>query len=238
MNDPSPERAAEIALNVREVQARIRAAAERAGRDPAGVTLIAVSKTMPASDLRAAYAAGLRDFGENYAQEFARKLDELADLPDLRWHFIGALQSNKAKVVVPAAHLVHAVDRPSVVEALSRRAQAAGVTMDVLVEVNVAGEASKAGIAPGEVPALLGVIEALPAVRVRGLMCIPPFADEPEASRPALRRLREVRDALRAEHPSLELLSMGMSGDFEIAIEEGATHVRVGTALFGARGKS
>lgn len=225
------ERASSIRANLDAIRARIDAAARAAGRPASDVTLVAVSKTFPSSDIRLAYAAGQRDFGENYAQELARKRAELADLPDLRWHFIGALQSNKAKLLVPGVQLVHAIDRESVASALSRRALAAGVTVEALIEVNVGGEASKAGLAPDEVEALLEIARSLEGLRVVGLMCIPPPGGVPEDSRPAFATLARIA----ARHPDFTQLSMGMSGDFEVAVTEGATLVRVGSAIFGDR---
>ena len=199
------------------------------------MTLIAVSKTHPPESIRAAYEAGQRDFGENYAQELVRKREALSDLPDLRWHFIGALQSNKAKMVTPGCVLVHAIDRDSVGEAISRRAQQAGVTQELLVEVNVGDEASKAGVVIDDAAALIDRLRALPSISVRGLMCIPPPAENETDARRYFARLRTLRDELRSGRAGLDLLSMGMSGDFEAAIAEGATHVRVGTAIFGSR---
>jgi pyridoxal phosphate enzyme (YggS family) len=224
-----------ITTRLEEIRARVDGAARGAGRDPDSVTLIAVSKTHPAESIREAYAAGQRDFGENYAQELAAKREQLADLKDLRWHFIGALQSNKAKLVVPGTVLVHAVDRISVAEALAKRARTAGVSCEVLIEVNVGGESSKAGVDPDGVAALLQQVSALEGLRIRGLMTIPPPVENADEARPFFRRLRALRDELRPQFPSLEQLSMGMSGDFEVAIAEGATHVRVGTAIFGSR---
>lgn len=223
----------ERALN--EIRSRIERACAASGRDPRSVTLVAVSKTHPPEAIRAAYQAGQRDFGENYAQELATKREALADLTDLRWHFIGALQSNKAKLVVPGCVLVHAVDRESVAEALGKRAAAAGTLAEALLEVNVGDEASKAGVSPEHVEGLVRQWSKRPSLRLRGLMCIPPPCDAPDDARPYFRRLRALRDALQPLHPELELLSMGMSGDFEAAIAEGATHVRVGSAIFGAR---
>lgn len=233
----TPARAKEIASRLEEVRARLALAAWSSNRDPAGITLVAVSKTHPAEDVRAAWEAGQRDFGENYAQELARKREALADLPGLRWHFIGALQSNKAKLVVPGTVLAHAIDRTSVAEALGKRAVAAGTHVDVCVEVNVGGEASKAGVAPDEVAPLLDGLAKVPGVRVRGLMCLPPPADDEAQIRGYFRQLRELRQRLRATRSDLELLSMGMSGDYPVAIAEGATHVRIGTAIFGERAK-
>lgn len=225
-----------IQANLREIRRRIDAACVRARREPSSVTLVAVSKMHPSESIRAAYDAGQRDFGENYAQELAAKRTELADLPDIRWHFIGALQSNKAKLVVPGCVLVHAVDRESVAEALARRAQLAGTVAEALVEVNVGDESSKAGVPLTEARALIEKLSGLEGLRLRGLMCIPPPCDTPDAARPYFSRLRAIRDELRETHPVFDLLSMGMTGDFEAAIAEGATHVRVGTAIFGARG--
>jgi pyridoxal phosphate enzyme (YggS family) len=209
-----------LAERVAAVRARVERAA--AGRP---VTLVAVSKTQPADAVRAACAAGLTTFGENYVQEWAGKQAALADLP-ITWHFVGHLQRNKAKDVAGRVALIHGVNSVELAAALDRRSP--GV-QDVLVEVNLGGEASKAGVAPAELPALLDGIAALPRVRCRGLMCIPP----PGAGRPAFRALA----ALARAH-ALPELSMGMSDDFEEAIEEGATIVRVGTALFGPRGSA
>lgn len=205
--------------------------AERLGalraRVPAGVTLVAVSKTHPAEAIREAYAAGQRDFGENYAQEWRDKADALADLADLRWHFVGGLQTNKVKLLAGRVHLVHAVDREELARELSRRFGQKGAVARVLLEVNTGGEATKGGCAPADAPALAAAVRALPAVELRGLMCMPPPEDDP---RPHFRLLRELRDRL-----GLAELSMGMSGDWEIAVEEGATIVRIGTAIFGER---
>ncbi len=203
-----------------------RLAALRA-RIPAGVTLVAVSKTHPAEAIREAYAAGQRDFGENYAQEWREKADALADLPDLRWHFVGGLQTNKVKYLAGRVHLVHAVDRVELARELSRRFGQKGAVARVLLEVNTGDEAAKSGCAPAEASRLCAAVRALPAIEVVGLMCIPPAGEDP---RPHFRLLREMRDRL-----GLAELSMGMSGDWSIAVEEGATMVRIGTAIFGAR---
>jgi PLP dependent protein len=212
--------------------ARVRA------RVPAGVTLVAVSKTQPAEAVREAFAAGQRDFGENYAQEWRDKAAALADLEGLVWHFIGALQTNKVKTLLPAppagaaaprARWVHTVDRLALAEELSKRSARAGSVTRVLLEVNVAGEASKSGAAPGEVAALAAAVAAMPGLELRGLMCIPPAGEDP---RPHFAGLRALRERLGVPLPDL---SMGMSGDYEAAIAEGSTLVRVGTAIFGAR---
>lgn len=223
-----------IADDLTRVREAIAAAIERRGPGPE-VTLIGVSKRQPIAAIEAAQAAGLTDFGENYAQELAGKITAIGHDPPT-WHFIGALQSNKIKLVLGKA-LIHTVDRPALVDALQARAAREGLVQELLVEVALAGEAQKAGIAEAEVPALLDRIAASPALRCRGLMIIPPV-DEPEASRRWFARLRELRDRLAADaRPGVDLhhLSMGMSADFGVAIEEGATLVRVGTAIFGAR---
>ncbi|HET8539413.1 MAG TPA: YggS family pyridoxal phosphate-dependent enzyme [Anaeromyxobacter sp.] len=206
-----------------------RLAALRA-RIPPGVTLVAVSKTPAAAAIREAHAAGQRDFGENYAQEWREKADALADLPDLRWHFVGGLQTNKVKYLAGRVHLVHAVDREELARELSRRAGQKGAVARVLLEVNTGGEATKGGCAPADAPALAAAVRALPSIDLRGLMCMPPPEDDP---RPHFRLLRALRDRL-----GLAELSMGMSADWEIAIEEGATIVRIGTAIFGERARS
>jgi PLP dependent protein len=203
-----------------------RLAAVRSGI-PAGVTLIAVSKTQPAEAIREAYAAGQRDFGENYVQEWRDKAAALADLADLRWHFIGSLQTNKVKYLAGRVALVHTVDREELGREIAKRWEKVGARARVLVEVNLGGEASKGGCAPEGVPALVAALRAMPALDVAGLTCIPPPEDDP---RPHFRALRSLRDRL-----GLRELSMGMSGDYPVAIEEGATIVRVGTAIFGER---
>jgi MAF protein len=218
-----------IARRLAVVRGRIEAAARAAGRSAADVTLVAVSKTQPAEAVRAAMAAGQRAFGENYVQEWRAKADAIGPGPE--WHFIGHLQRNKAKLVAQDVALVHGIDQVRTAEALGR---AATGEVPILVEVNVGGEASKSGVAPAELPALLDSLDAISGVRVRGLMAIPPPAGPGEARR-AFERLRALRDAHATAGRPLPLLSMGMSGDYEGAIAEGATHVRVGTAIFGAR---
>ena len=223
-----------IVDDVARVRARIADAVKRRGPGP-DVTLLGVSKRQPTSAIREAAAAGLVDVGENYAQELRDKRRELAALP-LRWHFIGPVQTNKVKYVVGCT-LVHTVDRVELIEALDARADRSGIDQDVLVQVNVAGEATKHGAAPTDVPALLDRFASCARLQCRGLMVIPPLL-EPEATRPHFAALRRLRDELaRTGRPrvALDVLSMGMSADFEVAIEEGATLVRVGTALFGSR---
>ena len=231
---------ADIAGRWRAVAARVAAACERAGRSPAEVTIVAVSKTHPAEAVRAAAAAGARDFGENYAQELVAKQQacgEAGELAGARWHFIGRLQRNKARLVAGRVDLVHAVDSVELAEELARRAQGVGRTQPVLVAVNVAGEATKGGVAPDAAGALAAAIAKLPGVRLEGLMTMPPPSEDPEASRGSFLALRALRDRLQQElGVALPALSMGMSGDYEVAIACGATHVRIGTAIFGARG--
>lgn len=220
------------------VQARIAAACQRAGRDPASVRLLPVSKTQPEARVRLAHAAGCRLLGENKPQEAYGKWQATQDLPGLRWSVIGHLQTNKARLVARFASEFQALDSLRVAEALERRLQAEGRALDVFVQVNTSGEASKYGLPPGEVTAFLRALPAFPALRVRGLMTLALFSSDAARVRECFVLLRTLRDRLRQEAPAgitLEELSMGMSGDFEIAIEEGATVVRVGQALFGAR---
>jgi pyridoxal phosphate enzyme (YggS family) len=208
-------------MGIREQLAAIRSAL------PSGVTLVAVSKTHPPEAIREAYAAGQRDFGENYAQEWRAKADALADLAELRWHFIGGLQTNKVKYLAGRVACVHTVDRLELAAEISRRWAKAGAVAHVLLEVDLGGEERKAGCAPDDVEPLLAAIRALPSIEVAGLTCIPPPEDDP---RPHFRALRALRDRL-----ALRELSMGMSGDWRTAVEEGATYVRIGTAIFGER---
>jgi len=219
-----------IALRWHAVRARVDAACARAGRDPAAVTIVAVSKLQPASAVREAAAAGARDFGENYAQELVQKRGEV---PEVRWHYIGRLQRNKAKLVAGQVVLVHAVDSVELAAELGKRA--GGAIQPVLLAINLAGEASKGGVDEAAAPALARAIAGTAGVRLDGLMTMPPPSDDPEASRPYFERLRALRDALAGELGPLPVLSMGMSGDFEVAIACGATHVRIGTAIFGPR---
>ncbi len=220
------------------VQARIAAACRRAGRDAATVRLLPVSKTKPEARLRLAHAAGCRMLGENRPQEAHRKWEAMQDLSDLQWSVIGHLQTNKARLVARFAHEFQALDSLRVAEALDRRLQAEGRSLEVFVQVNTSGEASKYGLAPGDVAAFIQALPAFSALRVRGLMTLALFSSEAERVRQCFVLLRTLRDRLRQSAPAgvgLDELSMGMSGDFEIAIEEGATVVRVGQAIFGAR---
>jgi PLP dependent protein len=224
--------------NLDAVRARIEAACRRAGRDFATVRLLPVSKTKPEASLRLAHAAGCRMLGENKVQEAYRKWEAMQDLTDLRWSVIGHLQTNKTKLVARFAAEFQALDSLRVAEALDRRLQVEGRSLDVFVQVNTSGEASKYGLAPGDVPAFVQKLPAFTALRVRGLMTLALFSSEAERVRQCFVLLRSLRDRLRQSTPvgnGLDELSMGMSGDFEIAIEEGATVVRVGQAIFGAR---
>ncbi|WP_324710714.1 YggS family pyridoxal phosphate-dependent enzyme [Pseudomonas citronellolis] len=220
-----------IAENIAKVRERIREAEQACGRPSGSVALLAVSKTKPAADIREAHAAGLDDFGENYLQEALGKQVELADLA-LTWHFIGPIQSNKTRPIAEHFHWVHSVDRLKVAERLSAQRPAHLPPLNVCLQVNVSAEASKSGCAPEELPALARAVAALPNLKLRGLMAIPEPTEDVAAQRAAFARLRELLTALNL---GLDTLSMGMSHDLEAAIAEGATWVRIGTALFGAR---
>ena len=218
----------DIRANLQRVQAAIALACTRAGRSPGEVLLIAVSKTVEVERIRLAITAGVAALGENRVQEAREKIETLGR--PVPWHLIGALQTNKAKDAARLFDWVHSVDRLELARELDRRARALGRTVDALLEVNVAEEPQKSGARPGEIKPLLDAFAPLTSIRIRGLMAIPPAAPDPEETRPYFRRLRELRDAAGLEH-----LSMGMSADFEVAVEEGATMVRVGTAIFGPR---
>ncbi|MDA0427092.1 YggS family pyridoxal phosphate-dependent enzyme [Stutzerimonas frequens] len=220
-----------IEKNIAKVAARIREAAQAVHRDAATVGLLAVSKTQPAAAIREAFAAGLRDFGENYLQEALDKRVELDDLP-LIWHFIGPIQSNKTKAIAEHFDWVHSVDRLKIAQRLSDQRPATLPPLNVCLQVNLSGEASKSGCTPQELRPLAEAVAAMPQLRLRGLMCIPAPTEDPAEQRAAFARLRLLRDELALD---LDTLSMGMSQDLEAAIAEGATWVRIGTALFGAR---
>lgn len=226
-----------VARNLETVRARMEEAALRAGRDPEGIHLLAVSKMQPVEALAEAWEAGQRDFGENYLQEALPKLDALADRA-AHWHFIGALQSNKTREVAERFDWVHTVDRESIAKRLSDQRPAELTPLHICLQVNVSGEGSKGGVAPERLPALAEAVAALPRLRLRGLMAIPAPAKDSEAQRAPFRQLRELMETLNGRGHSLDTLSMGMSDDLEAAIIEGATLVRIGTAVFGARPKT
>jgi pyridoxal phosphate enzyme (YggS family) len=217
---------------VRIVRNRISSAAAAALRNVDSVTLLAVSKAQPANNVRAVAQLGVRDFGESYVQEGLEKIETLRDL-SLTWHFIGRLQANKTRPVAASFDWVHAVDRLKIAERLSEQRPFHAAPLNVCLQVNIAGEVSKGGVTPAELPALATAVAALPRLKLRGLMCIPPDEDDP--SRHWFASMRRLLEALNAAGAGLDTLSMGMSGDFESAILEGATVVRIGTALFGTR---
>lgn len=225
-----------VAANLQAVRQAVAAAAQQAGRAPGEVALLAVSKTVPASVVRAAFEAGQRAFGENYVQEGIGKIAELADLRDrISWHFIGPLQSNKTRAVAGHFDWVHAIDRLKIAERLSAQRPAGMAPLQVCIQVNISGEDTKSGVAPDDVLALARAVAALPGLQLRGLMAIPEPADDPAAQRRPFAAMRELLATLRAAGLPVDTLSMGMSGDMAPAIAEGATMVRIGTAIFGAR---
>jgi hypothetical protein len=224
----------DIAENLKEVKKRIEVAAMKAARDPSSITLVAVSKVHPASSIRKAYQAGQRHFGENYAQELRDKAEELKDLEGIYWHFIGHLQRNKTKYVAPCVSLLETVDSPRLAEELARQAERFGRTVNCLVQVNVGEEEQKSGCEARETEQLVQVIEKTPGLCLSGLMTIPPWDLEAEETRRYFKALYQLREELGGAK-RLPHLSMGMSHDFEEAVKEGATFVRVGTAIFGTR---
>jgi pyridoxal phosphate enzyme (YggS family) len=231
MTDPAALRA-----RLADVRERLARAAGRAGRDPATVRLVAISKSFTADHVRAAADCGQIDFGENKLQEALEKMDRTADLP-IRWHLVGHLQSNKGRKAGAVFDMVHSVDQPSIAARLDEGASAAGRSIELLAQVDLAGEPSKHGTTPDQLPALLRS-PGLRAARFVGLMLLPPAVDDPERARPFFRALRTLKDELAAqgvEPSAVAELSMGMSHDFEVAVEEGATLIRVGTAIFGSR---
>jgi pyridoxal phosphate enzyme (YggS family) len=231
-----------IVENIARVRERIAVAARRGGRNPDEITLMGVSKTFPAERIREAYAAGLRVFGENRVQEFAEKAGVLRDLMDAEWHLIGHLQSNKAAKAAELFSAVDSVDSVRLAERLNAAAEKAAKTLPILIEINVGGEEAKSGVSPGseELEKILLTAPGWGNLSVRGLMTVPPYSENPEGARPFFRQLREIRTGIASRQlPAIgmDVLSMGMSHDFEVAIEEGSTCVRVGTAIFGDRAK-
>jgi pyridoxal phosphate enzyme (YggS family) len=225
----------QVAASLEGVRDRIRRAAARAGRDPADVTLVAVSKAHPVPLIREAIAAGQRNFGENRVQEAVAKYKELGT--QVRWHFVGRLQRNKVRHLVGWVALIHSLDRPELAEEIGHRASAAGVSQEVLAEVNVSGEQGRGGVMPEELAPLLESAASVPGVRITGLMAMAPVVATPESARPYFRQMARLRDEAATRFPELDIqhLSMGMSQDYEVAVEEGATLVRVGEAIFGRR---
>ena len=225
-----------IRENLEEVRGKIKAACQRARREEGAVTLIAVSKTKPLEDLREAYEAGARDFGENKVQELTEKIPEMPK--DVRWHMIGHLQRNKVKYIVGKVYMIHGVDSLRLAEEISKEAVKQGVSVRILMEVNVAQEETKFGISVAEAPLLAEQIAKLPGISLQGLMTIAPYVDDPEENREIFAKLRQLAvDISRKniDNICMNVLSMGMTGDYEVAIEEGATYVRVGTGIFGER---
>jgi pyridoxal phosphate enzyme (YggS family) len=232
-----------ITDNITGVRERIAAAARRSGRSPDDVVLMAVSKTFSAERIREAYAAGLHVFGENRVQEFAEKANALRDLADAEWHLIGHLQSNKAAKAAELFSAVDSLDSARLADKLNAAAEKAGKTLPALLEINVGGEEAKSGVAPGseQLEEILRQAAGWANLRIRGLMTVPPYTEDPEGARAYFRRLREIRDEIAARRlptVAMDVLSMGMSHDFEVGIEEGATCVRVGSAIFGERAES
>ena len=227
--------AIDIRANLEAVRERIARAAERAGRDPDDVTLVGASKKVPVEQIEAALDAGLRHVGENFVQEAIPKHDLIGQRAT--WHFIGHLQRNKVKYVLPRFDIIESVDSERLAREIGKRAQQAGQQMRVLLQVDVGDETTKFGVSPEQAGELAGLLHSLDGLKLEGLMAMPPFEADPEDARPYFVRLRELRDAIEASNPAMELphLSMGMTHDFEVAVQEGATIVRVGTGIFGPR---
>jgi pyridoxal phosphate enzyme (YggS family) len=235
----SPQNWAE---KVAAVRSRIATAAARAGRDPNSVTIVAVSKAQPAHALQAVQATGVSDFGESYLQEAIPKMEQMQQMhgggeywEGLRWHFIGRVQTNKTRTIATAFDWVHSVDRLQIAQRLSAQRPAAARPLNLCLQVRLVDEPSKAGVEPHDLPGLAAEVAALERARLRGLMCVPPATHDQVQQRSWFRRLRELQEELNVQGHRLDTLSMGMSGDFEVAIEEGATHLRIGTAIFGPR---
>ncbi|KAF2961301.1 alanine racemase [Fervidobacterium sp. 2310opik-2] len=224
-----------IKKNYEYVMNKISEHALKVGRKPDEIKIVAVTKTHPVEIIKTAYDVGLRIFGENYAQELRDKSEQL-NFPDIEWHYIGRIQTNKLKYIVPVAYLIHSVYRINEIEEINKIASKMGKIQKILIEVNVSGEETKGGISPNNIEDLLKESEKFKNVQVIGLMTMAPFV-EPESTRKYFRMLREIRDGISKRFPNLKELSMGMSNDFEVAVEEGSTIVRIGTAIFGERGK-
>ena len=225
-----------VAKNLLQVREKVDKACKRAGRDRGSVLLICVTKTKPVSMLQDAYDAGERAFGENRVQEIVDKVPQLPD--DIHWHMIGHLQKNKVKFLMDRAVMIHSVDNEALAKTISKEAVKVGRVMPVLIEVNVAGEETKFGVSPEETEALIRAIAPLPGISIRGLMTIAPYTEDAESNRPYFKRLRELSVDIKnksIDNVTMDELSMGMTGDYEVAIEEGATMIRVGTGIFGER---
>lgn len=228
-----------IGANIEHIRNRVARRCQSAGRDPSEIVLLGVSKTFPADDIAEAVRYGVRDIGENYVQELLQKRSSLND-EQIRWHFIGHLQSNKVRQIVDWIHLIHAVDTVQLATEVNHRARTANRTVDILLEVNTTGERSKFGLQPDRTVEFVKELTSLENIRICGLMTVGPFLPDPEGSRPMFRQLRVLRDEISRLHQpnvSMRHLSMGMTGDFEVAIDEGATILRIGTAIFGSRKK-
>ncbi len=226
----------QIHVNIAKLLQRVRLSAEKSQRQGSDILLLAVSKTRPASDIRAAWDSGLRDFGESYLQEALEKIGELSEL-DLTWHFIGPIQSNKTRPIAEHFHWVHSIDRAKIARRLSEQRPPQLPPLQVCIQVNISAEQSKSGVSPGELPELAEAICTLPGLNLRGLMAIPAAGGDEVQQRQAFARLRELKNTLRDLVPGMDTLSMGMSADLEAAIAEGATIVRVGTDIFGPRNR-
>jgi len=225
-----------IKQNLEDIRARINAAAIKAGRDPKEITLIAVSKLNPAEAVTEASKCGQKDFGENWVKEMLEKQESVGE--DLSWHFIGHLQTNKVKPIIGKTVLIHSVDSERLARAIDKESEKKGVITDILLEINIAGEESKYGIVPEELSSFVDSISDLNNIKIRGLMTVAPICDDPEANRPYFKKMRELFVDIKSksyDNINMGVLSMGMTLDFETAVSEGATHVRVGTGIFGAR---
>lgn len=223
-----------IASNLETVRQQVQTAVAQAGRPDNAVTVLAVSKTRPAADVQEAYEQGQRDFGENYLQESLEKIEALADLP-LCWHFIGPIQSNKTRPIAEHFHWVHSVEREKIGKRLAEQRPAGMAPLNICLQVNISGEASKSGCLPADLPALAAALSQRPELVLRGLMAIPQASDNEAEQRVVFARMQQLLCELQGDHPQMDTLSMGMSGDMTAAIAEGSTMVRIGTAIFGAR---
>lgn len=224
----------DICERIKTIRSRIYNAAQAAERDSGSIELVAVSKTFPAESIRAALSCGHLDFGENYVDEMCAKADDVRE-PDIKWHFIGHLQSNKTRKVAETAHWVHSIDRPSIAERLNRQRPMDLAPLQVCIQINISGESSKSGISPADAATLARVITSMPRLQLRGLMTLPVASNDPDVQHASFARLYCLSEGLKRQGIKLDTLSMGMSNDFEAAVSEGANLIRVGTAIFGTR---